>query len=255
QLSQKISKFTTSLRSSTLSRNEAWLAMTTRINKSLEYVMPASTLTEKDWDKLMKRLMPTALQKSGFASNFPRSIIFGPLEHMGTGLIHPYYRQELIHLQLCMDEINHDTFLGNLLRISFEQLHLDLGHLGQITDAPPSMHAAVTQTWTSKTWLFGLQHNITITDRTPILQRARSHDTLLMQAFTMAKYKGASLRRLNDCRKYLQIVSLADITSKKTTYNRNASGESTGTTHGTSMGGQGNNLLFLRNIGHYGRKR
>ncbi|HEY9815206.1 MAG TPA: reverse transcriptase domain-containing protein, partial [Candidatus Obscuribacterales bacterium] len=93
QLMTKITAFLAPLRSAKLERNEVWIALTTRIGKSLGYVMPATTLNYTSWTTLMKRLLSATLPKAGMASNFPRAVIFGPLEHMGAGFMHPFYRQ------------------------------------------------------------------------------------------------------------------------------------------------------------------
>jgi hypothetical protein len=113
-----------------------------------------------------------------------------------------------------MDELNKKSLINELLTTSFEQLRLDIGYPGEITDAPPPPLAdAVTDCWTKTVWQFAATHAFTIHDSWPHLQPARQGDKFLMPLFVDLGYQGATLRQLNDCRKYLRVLTLADITT------------------------------------------
>lgn len=176
--------------------------------------MTATTLTEDQWDELMKPLLDVVLPQSGIARTFPHAVLYGAEEFQGTGLMHPWYNQELTHFQTCLDELNTDSFISELLRASFESLRLEIGYPGQLTEAPYAPLAdAITDSWVKTVWKFAIEKEFSIADESPTLQLARQYDQFLMPAFVNAKYKGATLRKLNDYRKFLRVVSLADLTT------------------------------------------
>jgi hypothetical protein len=62
-------------------------------------------------------------------------------------------------------------------------------------------------------WQFAHQHQLTVQDNTQRLLLARRHDQFIMETFISKGYKGTQLRDLNHCRKYLRVITLADITT------------------------------------------
>jgi hypothetical protein len=66
--------------------------------------------------------------------------------------------------------------------------------------------------WVKHTWKFLYEHGITIEDKVGDIQLKRRGDDYLMRIFTQYGYKGAALKRLNACRLFLQVETVADIT-------------------------------------------
>ena len=202
-LEEKISDFLANLHEGHLERNEVWLALTTRIMKTLQYPMIATTLSRTEWASLMKPLLQVIKPKSGLASSFPHAVLYGPVEQHGMGLMDPFYHQELLHLQACLEELNKASFLNELLTTSFEELRLEMGFPGRITDAPADVMAdAVTKCYTKTVWRFAFQHGFSIEDPWTKLTYAREKDQFLMRAFVQQGYTGARLYRLGVVRKY-----------------------------------------------------
>jgi hypothetical protein len=211
----KITDFARHMVSGKWEKNDAWLAVTTRIMRTINYPMRCTQLSRETWDKLMVPLWKTCLPRSGYARNFPRAVLYGPKDFLGLGIIHPWYHQELSHLQVCMEELNRHSLLSDMLHTSFEQLRLEIGYPGQLTEAPAQILAlATTDCWTKSVWRFATEQGFQFTEKgSHLLRPARKGDEFLMKLFVDQGYDLKSLARLNHCRKYLQVITVADIST------------------------------------------
>ena len=73
--------------------------------------------------------------------------------------------------------------------------------------------AYLTPTWWTATWVFLSQYQVSLdTGDIPQLEGLRERDVFLMPAFERAGYRKASLARLQRCRLFLQVTTLAEIT-------------------------------------------
>jgi hypothetical protein len=113
-----------------------------------------------------------------------------------------------------LEEFNKESYLSSLIGTSFEQLQLEAGTPGHLLGTPPQpLSDATTYCWTKTVWQFAHQHHLTVQDNTPCLRLAQRHDQFIMEKFISEGYKGTQLRDLNHCRKYLRVITLADITT------------------------------------------
>jgi hypothetical protein len=103
---------------------------------------------------------------------------------------------------------------GQLLTTSQEQLRLEMGTSGFMTDVPyKSMKATVTKTWLTGPWEFIDRFQIKIRDGIDHLRLQRQNAKFLMDEFLKAGYEGTTLKELNECRMFLHAVTLSDIVS------------------------------------------
>ena len=195
-------------------KNDVWVAMTTSIMKTLEYPMRATCIGKNQWDKIMSPLLQACLPAAGFARNFPHTVIYGPTSHQGLGLLHPWYHQELHHLDVFWEEISNETLTGDLLQVSLEELRLELGLPGYLTAAPyTKMDRCATSCWLKTLWESSNLLGLELEDPFTQLRLSRVDDEFLMMAFLLAGFTTAELKILNECRTFLHVVTLADITS------------------------------------------
>ena len=87
------------LRTANIKKTEAWYTFTAAFMKTLEYPMEAVCLTREQWEEVMTPLLPIVLQKSGIARVFPRTMIYSSTKYHGLGVMHPWYHQQIKHLQ------------------------------------------------------------------------------------------------------------------------------------------------------------
>ncbi len=214
KLRNKTEEFAEQLRTGMISKWDAWYAITATIMKTLEYPMLATTITEDEWDFIMRPIRQSGLPKIQLASNFPRKVLYGPKKFQGMGIMHPFYTQELSHLALCLHEGESDTITGELLRASMEQLQLELGTPGHLMQLDFStLGKLATDCWIKTVWEFAWKHEIEIIDTGPSLELYRWNDQFLMEEFARQGWKGHELKKLNECRMYLEVTTLAEITS------------------------------------------
>ncbi len=213
-LRKKADAFAESMRTGYLSKNDAWYALTATIMKTMEYPMAAITLTEKNWEHIMVPILKAGLPRSGIDRSFPRDILYGPTSLQGMGLLHPWYHQEITHLLVCLQQTTIRGTTGQLIAASTEQLRLELGLPGWLTDHAYEVFGALTTaSWITTVWQFASRFKIEIRDSEAKLEERRTNDQFLMLAFAKAGFRGPELNKLNICRNFLHSVTLSDIST------------------------------------------
>ena len=112
----------------------------------------------------------------------------------------------------CKKEGNKTTTTSHLLRTSAEQLRLETGYGGQLTDIPdPLLECVTNRTWLSETIKFMKNIKMGMDDSWGIIPYNRQGDAFLMSLFLQHGYKGHLLYVLNQCRLQCRVVLLSDI--------------------------------------------
>ena len=96
--------------------------------------MGATTMTEPEWNKIMAPILTAGLPRAGIDRSFPRDILYGQKSLQGFGILHPWYHQEIIHLQICLKQTLLHDITGQLIIAATEQMRLELGVSGVFTD-------------------------------------------------------------------------------------------------------------------------
>ena len=170
QLLELTTVFAQQLRVGSVTPNEAWYAFTVTIMKTIEYPMEATYLSEKDWLSIMKPMVGIVLQRSKFAKTFPRDVFYSSKTFQGLGIMHPWHRQEILHLITLCRETMHGSPTGELLQANAEQLRLEMGLPGSFTDAPLDLVAPyLTHSWLKDLLLYLHLHQISLEDPLPKL--------------------------------------------------------------------------------------
>lgn len=95
--------------------------------KTIEYQLPAITLSEKEWQDIMSPLWRRLLLKANINRNFPLNFIYAAKDHYGLGVYNPYINQYLSQMETLLTHLKVDTMTGDSIRTSAEQLRLELG--------------------------------------------------------------------------------------------------------------------------------
>jgi hypothetical protein len=172
-LRSKALAFAESMRTGYLSKNDAWYALTATIMKTLEYPMATTTLSKKEWNFIMGPILKACLTRSGIDRSFPRDVLYGLTNLQGFGLMHPWYDQELRHLLVCFKQTTAGGITGSLISASLEQLCLEVGLPGWLTDhAFETYRLLTTPSWITTVWAFASRFHIEIRDsETQLLPR------------------------------------------------------------------------------------
>jgi hypothetical protein len=213
-LRKKAEDYADCIRTGFLSRDDAVVALHSTIMKSLEYPLAATTMTKKQWDYVMAPILMAALPRMGYVRTFPRDIVYAPKDLLGLGIMHPWFNQELTHLETCLREGTTKSITGDLLRASTEQMRLELGLSSQLGCVPSETKKALTlatDSWLKTAHSFALSHGMRLEDTSPNLVPRRLDDRFLVEEFIRNGYQGADLRKLNECRMFLHTVCLSEI--------------------------------------------
>eukprot|EP00957_Ditylum_brightwellii_P131014 9993652-Ditylum_brightwellii.AAC.1 len=82
----ELKKITTSwsdqVKTGHLKVSDAWQYYQTTIQKSLEYPLLTTTLSEEECKKIERPALEIALKRSSLPSNFPRDVLTGPPQYL-----------------------------------------------------------------------------------------------------------------------------------------------------------------------------
>jgi hypothetical protein len=87
------------LRTGKISKDKVWLALQSTILRTLYYPLPALHLTKAQCEAIMSPLLQYCLPTLGICRNFPRLLVFSPLDFMGLHIMHLYTLQEIIRIK------------------------------------------------------------------------------------------------------------------------------------------------------------
>jgi hypothetical protein len=173
------------MRTGFLSKNDAWYALTATILKTMEYPMATTTMSEKDWNYIMAPILLASLPRSGLDRTFPCDVLFGPVTLQGFGIMHPWYNQEITHLLVGMKQTTLGGITGSLISAMMEQLRLEVGLSGFLTDHPYATYQGlITPSWISTAWSFLSRFRIELRDTEAKLFLRCIDDQYLIEVFS-----------------------------------------------------------------------
>jgi hypothetical protein len=199
KLYNKVIKWADAMRTGRIPRQDVWLAYNSTTWRTLCYSLPAINLTWQQCDKLMTPLLTYVLPALGICRNFPRSMVFAPVQYMGIGIKHLYTVQEINRLKDILFHSRQNTLLGSLYRNSISCLILELGlNLPLHSISYTMMQHLVTPSLIKSTWEFIFHHQIELRHYLQC-QENRQHDTPLMELFLAMAPSKEHLTSLNRC--------------------------------------------------------
>ena len=212
-LLDKAKSWAAHIQSGHLTPSLVWQAANTTIMKSLQYPLPALTISREQCNKIMNIIKKGLLPKSQISKNIPHAVLFGPKEEGGLGLHHLYTSQGIMHVEKFMKHVASQSVTGKLLRVMLELSQLEVGIGRQLFSLDYSkFQCLVTDGWIKHLWQFVSDHHICLINRLielPLPQR--SGDVFLMEEFVEQGYTKSELMILNRCRIFLQVMTLADV--------------------------------------------
>ena len=188
-----------------IKQHEAWIALQTMAMKSLEYPLPALTMTEDECEKVMWILIQSFLPKLGINRYMKRDVIYGSKSKQGLGIKNLFITQGLAHVNDLIEHMWKDTITGHLIVTELHNLRLEVGSNIPILESnyEDFSDLILTESWLQHTWKFMSQHEMILDIETPKITLARENDEIIMDMFMEAGIKGGRLHRANRCRMYL----------------------------------------------------
>jgi len=212
-LIDKAVTFANNLAATHLTREEGLMAIRSIIKPALTYPLGATSLSYLECTNIDRRYTSIALSKIGLAGTTARAIIHGSPTLMGLGWDTLWVSQGLQHIQLLLGHIRAQDSIGRALQVAIDWTTLHTGIGGNIFQQDPSIYTYLDSNWIKSTWSFLHSASAHIeVDQQLIFTPQREHDQFLMSSFLTLTLSPKELRRLNACRLYLQVITLADIT-------------------------------------------
>jgi len=129
-LMEKASSWAANVFPASISRSDILKASVTTIGRTLEYPLPATSLSETQCNRIMSILLRVALPKIGYARTTSRALVFSPILLMGCGVNNLYVQQLISHISMMLDHGSQNSLTGRLIRIVAEGLYIESGYGG-----------------------------------------------------------------------------------------------------------------------------
>jgi len=203
------------LKKSQMTADQAWVALTTRILKGVEWPLAASLLTERQCKQIMSPLLKAGLREARIQWRIHRDILYSSSRVMGLQFPCLYTTMGIQKAKYLIDNGCKDHLSGQLVRQTHERLTLEMGLPGEVLNWEYKTWGkfCATRTWISSVWDQLSAMGITVTSSTPKLQPRRESDEFLMLLFFTHGFRKRQLKALNRCRLYLHAMTVTDITT------------------------------------------
>ena len=215
----KTTEWANNIRRGNLTQTQTYIATVSTIWKTVEYPLTALDLTVNEIKSTIWPIHKVALKKMGIHPCISSSIREGPRRLLGVGLSNPFNTQGVRRILAIMEHLWHKTPTGDLLLLNLEDLMVELGVFGSLFSI--ENRASLKWALTPNAWIRSVityAHDNDISLDTPHLQTvqpSRRDDRSLMLGFSAHGFDTLDLLRLNRCRLYYQVASLADISTAK----------------------------------------
>jgi len=210
-LMKKVTEWNEKMFRSRLSHQGNLKATLSKVYKSISYPLPVLTLTIQQCEKLGNKLFSATLPKCGITSKFPVVHRHLPRKYQGLGLPHLYLDQESAKLQELLIHGIDRSPCWKQLQLSLELAQLETGTCDIVYNSPHQLALLLPNTWVRSQWIFLAKHGITIQGWRHKHPLQRRNDQVIMEAFQNAGVSISTLRILNKCRKFLQVITVSDI--------------------------------------------
>ncbi len=88
-----------------LNRVDAWMDLTTRVLKKLEYPLLVMTLSYEEYRSILRHLLEVGLLAVGICRFMHQAIVHGLIKYQGHGIPSLYITQGIMHLEALLDAI------------------------------------------------------------------------------------------------------------------------------------------------------
>jgi hypothetical protein len=179
---------------------------------SCTYCLPCSHMSKTQLHNVQKKMILTSLSKMGYSCKTSRAVVFGPRRYLGIGLRHLYYEQGIGQTLQLLKHIRSDSNLGSFLQVGLDWTQLHAGVSTPIMENPQQHLPHLERGWytSMREFLSSIDASIYLpTTVTPTLLRA--NDCILMDDLLKNEFTPRETKKLNLCRLFLQVESLAEI--------------------------------------------
>ena len=187
-------------------------ALMNRIHKKILYPLPATNLSQIQLQKVSNTLYTTSLPKCGIIRTFPLRYRTIPSYFFGLGLPDLYIELQIGKIREFLTHGLDSTVLGNQLQCGLETLQIQAGVQHLILNQSYKRYGdLVDKGWITHMWQFTSNMDYKFKGWNNDLDIQREGDEFLMEAFIQYGVPKNDLRILNQCRCFLQVMTIADL--------------------------------------------
>jgi hypothetical protein len=206
--------YATAITGSRLSRSDALTSYIQYLLPKLRYQPPLLPITRKQCAILMTILLRALLPKLNINRNTARSIVYGPSSLSGLNLPHIFTVQGIDKLHLFLGHLRLGDRAGDLLHINLSYIQLVTGLGMFFLNKDYQLYTWIEEGWLTSLWDFTSSIGVSfVYPDVWIPPRSREHNLHLIEHIQTLNLTDKSMDILNRCRLYLQVITLADITS------------------------------------------
>lgn len=207
-------QFSASITRSTFSMEESITAYVQHILPKLRFKLPTLSVTKEECNKLSSIILKAVLPKLHINRNTACSIVYGPHDLGGMGLPNIYTIQGIDKVHLFLGHLCFNDKTGILIQIALVIVQLLLGAPHLFLSMDRQHYKWFEGDWLTSLWDFTLDAKLTF--KLPCMwlpTNPRENDIFLMEYFQTSRLSPKLMEHLNQCRLYLQVITLADIVS------------------------------------------
>jgi hypothetical protein len=212
ELQEKSDRFAAGMSKAPLSKFEARTAYWMMWLPSMTYSLPCSHMTKKQLHQVQQRMVTVSLSKMGYSSKTCRAVVFGPRRYLGIGHRHLYHEQGIGQTLQMIKHIRSASKLGSFLQIGIDWTQLHAGVSFPIFEHTTIALPHLERGWYPSTREFLGSINATLhLPKTVTPKALRLYDSVLMDDLIRETYPSSHVAKINLCRLFLQVESLAEI--------------------------------------------
>ena len=212
-IKDKIEPWNASIRSSYLQKHDVYRSAFTFIFKSIDYTLPATSLTSSQCQHINAQLHKKYLPRIGIDSHMPLPYRYAPHIYQGLGSLNVQVKQFLEKIKIFMTHVGTQTQLGQSIQLNLEAIHIAMGINTPLFDLPYSKYYMLAeQGWIQHLWKATEQYQIKLQGLYMMPTINRNNDFAIMEKIIeLDLYTDEDVQSINRCRIYLRVQNLSEI--------------------------------------------
>jgi hypothetical protein len=178
------------------------------------YPLATTSLSFKQVEKLHKQLLPRLLTRMGYQSCFPRKIVFGPKFFGGIEAKDIECEQGAAKIQAILKHIRNDSTVGQAARILIRWAQIQAGTSKPILEDPQDIpYMENNYIITLRHYMQQIQATLKEEDAWTVPTSRVNDKHIMDEILASPLISTKDYNKMNYCRMYLQVTTLADITT------------------------------------------
>jgi hypothetical protein len=212
-LKEKTMTWAEKMRVGFLKHHEVWLCLNATKMRTIDYALPATTMTKKELDDIIRPIVNIALSKSGICKKMSRVVVFTPIKFQGLGLKHPYDTQGINKIESLLN--TNETVTKKLLEATWQRTMQESGYgFNYLEKDGSEIHSNLKQGWMASMWQYLTFNTIWLRRiaTTGQLKERFDWDSFIMEDMCKSQqWSTEEKKKFNYCRLYLRVELLSDV--------------------------------------------